>query len=939
MKKKENNKKEAMLEKDIQELDKKCNKSENEINQLKEKTEQLKRLRETKIQGVLIRSKARYATYGERISKYYCNMEKRHYVSKQMFKLVSKHGQCLESTEEMLEETKDYYKQLYSERPVQTFDADNYVKTLPRLNDDEADQLEGIITIEEASAALKSMPNGKSPGTDGMTVDFFKFFWKQMGVFVVRSLNEGFTKGEMSITQKEGLIICLPKGDKPREYLKNWRPISLLNVTYKIGSSCIANRIKQVLPTLINEDQTGFIAGRYIGDNLRCLYDIIDYLNKNNKPGLLTALDFEKAFDSINWSYMRNVLHAVGFKDDIIQWISAFYNNIRSYITVNGSRSSGFDIKRGCRQGDPISPYLFVICAEVLACKIREETEINGIKIADTEYKISQFADDTSMLLNGDKASYEKLFELLNEFQQISGLKINYEKTANVWLGSMKNAKDKFLEHYDMEWNPPKFKILGLWFCNDLEKMAELNFTNKINEIKQLMNVWLQRTSTPLGRVAVLKSLILSKLTYLWMLLPNPPDDTLKKIQSMCFEFVWDKKRDKIKRKVATQHISKGGLGIPDIKAFVQSLKISWVKKLYQENPPKWTKILLASCPAVESINVFGPQYVTSNILNKFWKNAFEAYNEFYDKVDIDSSEKILIEPIFLNNKFKIENKPIFFKKWINEEILFVKDLVDNRGCFLPIDKFQEKYNFSVQYLEYYGCVSSIKKYIRNQNITITSSHHTDNPKAFETMLNSPKGTKVFYNELIKTNATSTALKNWNSHFQTQIDWEMVFKKVTKIQEIQLRWFQMKIVFRILVTNSMLKDMGILDDNLCSFCREQRDSVVHYMVECEHTKIFWRDLEHFLKEKCGNCERLSINKMLVLFGCAENTRTDEGFDSILLYAKYYIYKSRINHVRPNLQSYLSELKYRHDVEECMYKLQMQYNKFLTKWLVYSNIFT
>ena len=111
----------------------------------------------------------------------------------------------------------------------------------------------------------------------------------------MRSINEGFLKGEMSITQKEGIITCLPKGDKPREFLCNWRPISLLNVAYKIGSSCIANRIKSVLPNLINEDQTGFISGRYIGDNLRIIYDIMEYLDEKNLPGLLVSIDFKKS--------------------------------------------------------------------------------------------------------------------------------------------------------------------------------------------------------------------------------------------------------------------------------------------------------------------------------------------------------------------------------------------------------------------------------------------------------------------------------------------------------------------------------------------------------------------------------------------------------------------------------------------------------------------
>ena len=191
------------------------------------------------------------------------------------------------------------------------------------------------------------MENDKSPGTDGMTVNFFKFFWKQLGSFVVRSLNEGFSKGEMSITQKEGIIICLPKGDKPKEYLKNWRPITLLNVVYKIGSASIANRIKLTLPKLISEDQTGFVPGRYIGDSIRIIYDLIHYLEEKKLPGLLVSIDFEKAFDSVSWEYMKKVLKAFGFGNDICRWIFAFYNEIKARVVVNGKMSTTFKIERG----------------------------------------------------------------------------------------------------------------------------------------------------------------------------------------------------------------------------------------------------------------------------------------------------------------------------------------------------------------------------------------------------------------------------------------------------------------------------------------------------------------------------------------------------------------------------------------------------------------
>ena len=133
------------------------------------------------------------------------------------------------------------------------------------------------------------------------------------------------------------------------------------------------------------------------------------------------------------------------------------------------------------------------------------------------------------------------------------------KQPLNVWLGTKKNCPHVYLPHKKMKWNPFRYKILGIWFSNDLSKLTEINTIDKMVEIKYLFKTWLKRTCTPLGRIAVLKSLILSKLIYLWMLLPNPPDIEIQNIQKMCFEFVWDKKPDKIKRNISTQPIENEG--------------------------------------------------------------------------------------------------------------------------------------------------------------------------------------------------------------------------------------------------------------------------------------------------------------------------------------------------------------------------------------------
>ena len=152
------------------------------------------------------------------------------------------------------------------------------------------------------------MKNEKSPGLDGFTVEFFEYFWTDLKFFILRSINYGYHTGSVSLTQKQGVIICLPKPNKSRHYLKNWRPISLLNVVYKLASSVISNRLKTVLDKLINQDQKGFIAGRFIGENVRLIYDVLFETKNQDIPGMILSIDFEKAFDTVSWKFMKKVL-------------------------------------------------------------------------------------------------------------------------------------------------------------------------------------------------------------------------------------------------------------------------------------------------------------------------------------------------------------------------------------------------------------------------------------------------------------------------------------------------------------------------------------------------------------------------------------------------------------------------------------------------------
>ena len=260
------------------------------------------------------------------------------------------------------------------------------------------------------------MKNGKSPGSNGFTVDFYQFFWNDIVALVFRSLYFGYETGHFSQFQTQGVITCIPKESKDRWYMSNWHPISLLNTDLKIASAAIANRFKQVLGGIISDTQKGFIKDRFMGENTRLLYDLMHYLVENYMDGLLLLIDFEKVFDSIEWKFLQKALNSFNFGPSICKWFETFYVDSKSCMINNGHISNFFNLEGGCCQGDPLSPYLFIIGAELLSLQIKSNPKIKGALVNDTESLISQYADDTFLVLDGCETSLRETlicFELL----------------------------------------------------------------------------------------------------------------------------------------------------------------------------------------------------------------------------------------------------------------------------------------------------------------------------------------------------------------------------------------------------------------------------------------------------------------------------------------------------------------------------------------------
>ena len=229
----------------------------------------------------------------------------------------------------------------------------------------------GFLSLQELTNSVKGLNLGKSPGSDGLSVEFYLHFWEILGSLLLRVANKCFRDGDLCDSMKGSVTRLIFKKRGDRKSLKNWRPISLLNVDYKIISKVITSRLANVIEFIVHSDQTCSVPGQSIFSNVTLLRDIMDLTEQTDECAILVSLDQEKAFDRVNRVFLLELLEVYGFGPDFCRWVSPLYNNAFMQIFINDRLSSKVFLRRGVRQGDPLSPLLYVLCVEVLASLIR----------------------------------------------------------------------------------------------------------------------------------------------------------------------------------------------------------------------------------------------------------------------------------------------------------------------------------------------------------------------------------------------------------------------------------------------------------------------------------------------------------------------------------------------------------------------------------------
>jgi len=494
-----------------------------------------------------------------------------------------------------------YYKRLYSLEDVS--EVRNMLPTggFASISEAEKAALLQAFTKAEVVSAVKSMGRFKAPGPDGYQPVFYQQCWETVGPSVTRFVLEFFETGVLPASTNDALLVLIAKVAKP-ERIQQFRPVSLCNVLFKIITKMMVTRLKNVISKLIGPAQASFIPGRLSIDNIVLVQEAVHSMRrkKGRKGWMLLKLDLEKAYDRVRWDFLQETLEAAGLSEGWTSRIMAGVTDPSMSVLWNGERTDSFVPARGLRQGDPLSPYLFVLCLERL-CHLIEASvgkrEWKPIAVSCGGSKLSHvcFADDLILFAEASVAQIRIIRRVLERFCEASGQKVSLEKSKIFFSHNVSREMEQLIsEESGIGCTKELGKYLGMPILQ--KRMNKETFGEVLERVSARLAGWKGRSLSLAGRITLTKAVLSSIPVHVMsaILLPVSTLDTLDRYSRT---FLWGSTMEKKKqhllswRKICKPK-AEGGIGLRSARDMNKALvaKVGW--RLLQDKESLWARVV-----------------------------------------------------------------------------------------------------------------------------------------------------------------------------------------------------------------------------------------------------------------------------------------------------------------------------------------------------------
>jgi hypothetical protein len=793
----------------------------------------------------------------------------------------------IETPAAIRQETVNYFKRKFCSEDWERPNLDGV--SFPSLGESENQWLIRPFELAEIERVIKDCDGNKSPGPDGFNFAFLKAIWNVCKGEIRIMFDQFHGIGSLPKCFSSYFVTLIPKVHSPST-LGDFRPISLLGCLYKIIAKVLTTRLASVIDKLVASTQSAFIKGRHLVDGVVVINEVVDLARRNGQSCLIFKVDFEKAYDSVEWSFLDYMLDRFGFCAKWKEWIRACVFAGNMSVLINGSPSEEINIQRGLKQGDPLAPFLFLLVAEGLGGLMKKAVDLNrfrGFRVGNGEVIIShlQYADDTLCV---GEASIENLWTLkaiLRGFELASGLKVNFWKSSLMGLNVSQEFMSVASSFLNCKVSSIPFVYLGLPVGANPRRLS--TWEPLLVSLRKRLGMWGNKFVSLGGRIVLLNA-VLNAIPVFYLSYLKIPIQVWKKVRRIQREFLWggrrgSKKINWIKWETVCLPKNKGGLGVRDIRVVNISLLTKWRWRLLDSTNAVWKDVIKCKYGEVVSKRVelgeecmpwfaslwwkdictignnFGINWFSSNMvkllgngaLSSFWFDIWvgdsSLKNRFPRLFSISSQKEASVADV-RNLGTEVNNWGLLWRRrlfvWEENLVVELLDLINTVALSDSIDKWgwrpEKNADFSVK--STYLSVSNLS------NLEVLKAHWHGH--IFSCLWKTPSPSKV-----------------------CGFVWQMLHDRIPTKGNLVSR--------RIIAAG---------EDSICALCRAETETTHHLLLYCSFAKQVWYEIFNWLQVPFGLPHSLfSIFNCLL---CAGNLRAKKGRLMICCAVVWMIWKFR-----------------------------------------------